>query len=74
MAARDAEALIVGGDDGVALRQRLFQDGAQTSATPTVPWAQAISGQPPAGASPLGRKSEPETATGVLPSRPSVEE
>ncbi|MEU0379852.1 hypothetical protein ABZ093_21460 [Streptomyces cyaneofuscatus] len=58
------------GEAPVSPRSR---EGAQRSATPTVPWAQLISGWPPAGtgwAVRSGRAMMPEVATG-LPSAPS---
>ena len=41
----------------------LSRDGAQTSATPVVPCAQVITGQPPFGGLPLGTLTEPEMAS-----------
>ena len=39
------------------------REGAQLSAMPCVPWAQLITGRPPAGAASVGATMTPETAT-----------
>ncbi len=38
------------------------RDGAHWSAMPCVPWAQLITGRPPAGAASVGATTTPDTA------------
>ena len=42
-----------------------MSEGAHIRATPLVPWAQAMTGQPPRGGEPAGISTTPETASGA---------
>ncbi|MFC7539971.1 hypothetical protein ACFQU2_11635 [Siccirubricoccus deserti] len=42
---------------------RRIERGAHIGARPVVPWAQVMTGQPPAGGVPAGMATVPETAT-----------
>ncbi len=56
----------------VAPKRSGDSDGAHSFWTPEVPWAKAMTGQPPAGGRPAGTNTAPETSVGE-PSMPEVD-